>query len=214
MSKNSTNLCLLADVRCPNQPLWADGSGSCGSWREVRALRAALAPRGPWCSGPCCPLRGEPGPLLPWDHLPAPPFPVSHPQGPFPPVSDEVSGARRGTGGRGCYTARPVSNRTEAAFTMARLRYGGSLARLTAPAPGSSSPLSLQQSCLPLSRGRYSGFPSTLGPWPRLCTHLPTGKEPLASALRPPCTGLSSRWARSPSPVMWTPGHVVPSSCS
>lgn len=108
-------------------------------WKLEGGEGLALCPssRGPRCSGPFAALSEEsPAPLLPWDHLPAPILPVSHDKGPFPTSVTRVLGLGRGTGGRGCYTARPVSNRTEAAFTMARLRYGGSLARLTASCPG------------------------------------------------------------------------------
>lgn len=148
---------------------------------------------------------------------PAPILPRVPRQRPLSHVSDEGSGLRTWNRGRGCYTARPVSNRTEAAFTMARLRYGGSLARLTAPAPAPHHHFLCSRAVFPSESGvRCLWIPSTLGPQPPAPVHTPSPlKEPGSSALRPPPSALASPpGGLGAPPVMWTPGHVVPSSCS
>lgn len=165
----------------------------------------------------------RPGSLLPpsprraRDHLAARTLHVSHGKGPLPTSVTRVLGSGCGTGGRGCYAARPVSDRTEAAFTMARLRYGGSPTQLTA---AFSRLLITTSSALepssPRARGPLSVGPQHPGALAAHPVHIPLPCRSLnPSALRPPPrTGLPSMWPRSPSSVMWTLGDLLPSSCS
>ena len=209
----------MSDVQ--NHPLWADvpgRAGSCGSWREVRALRCAPVPKGHGARGPLAALSEEsPAPLLHRDHLPAPILHVSHGKGPFPMSLTRVLGSGRGTRGRGCYAACPVSDGTVATLTTACLRYGASLARLTATCSGLLvTTFSAAGPSSPQAGGPLSVGPQHLGVLAALPVHTPPPCRSLDSSALcpPPRSGLSSMWPQSPSPVMWTPGHVSPSSCS
>lgn len=181
-------------------------------------MRCAPAPKGHGARGPLAALSEEsPAPLLHRDHLPAPILHVSHGKGPFPTSVTRVLGSGRGTRGRGCYAACPVSDGTVAALTTACLRYGASLAWLTATCSGLLvTTFSAAGPSSPRAGGPLSVGPQNLGALAALPVHTPPPCRSLDSSALcpPPRSGLSSMWPQSPSPVMWTPGHVSPSSCS
>lgn len=149
-------------------------------------MRCAPAPKGHGARGPLAALSEEsPAPLLHRDHLPAPILHVSHGKGPFPTSVTRVLGSGRGTRGRGCYAACPVSDGTVAALTTACLRYGASLAWLTATCSGLLvTTFSAAGPSSPRAGGPLSVGPQNLGALAALPVHTP----PPAGALTPlPC---------------------------